>query len=525
LPEVADITRQVARGLNAAHKLGIVHRDVKPDNIFLTLDDEGERLVKVVDFGIAKLRELATDTTGGIVMATPAYMSFEQASGMRSDQLDGRSDVYSLGIVVYEMVTGRVPFHSDTPLGYVRKHISEEPPLLHAVRPDLRIPKSVERVIRKALTKNRDERYATALQFASELRDAALGEQALLPMRVLRPQPTVFPDEHLAFKAADGSAAGTAVATPPTPPRVEIEAPPRRYPSPERAPARRPESHPPVVPPSQPARSASARRMTLVLGILVLGSVGILFWQNRSLVRRLLAPKEVTPTGNKAEPPAPPMGMMEIPGGTFLMGRNEASNPEETPAHSVSVPPFFLDKTLVTDQQYAEFVRATSSPALPQSASAGSAPEQGEWPVTDVSWYEAGAYCGWQGKRLPTEAEWEFAARGTDGRLYPWGNEFDPRLTNSTESKLDHPDPVGRRTAAASPFGVLDMSGNVWQWCEDDYKPYPGRQASFAIPPDAKVIRGGSFRSDQHHVTAATRNLEVATERSPRIGFRCAKSR
>ncbi|MGA2264782.1 MAG: serine/threonine-protein kinase, partial [Acidobacteriota bacterium] len=110
LDETVEIVQQVARGLNAAHKQGIIHRDLKPDNIFLTRSDEGELLVKVVDFGIAKLREAATHTQARTVLGTPAYMSYEQASGMRSDELDARSDIYSLGVVVYEMLTGRVPF-------------------------------------------------------------------------------------------------------------------------------------------------------------------------------------------------------------------------------------------------------------------------------------------------------------------------------------------------------------------------------------------------------------------------------
>src|ERR1019366_5623998 len=106
----------------------IIHRDFKPDNIFLTHGDEGELIVKVVDFGIAKLRESATHTMTGMVLGTPAYMSYEQASGMRSDELDARSDIYSMGVVVYEMLTGRLPFRSDTPVGYLRKHLMEEPP-------------------------------------------------------------------------------------------------------------------------------------------------------------------------------------------------------------------------------------------------------------------------------------------------------------------------------------------------------------------------------------------------------------
>lgn len=207
------------------------------------------------------------------------------------------------------------------------------------------------------------------------------------------------------------------------------------------------------------------------------------------------------------------------------MGRSEAEDPEETPAHSVTVAPFILDKTPVTNLWYAEFLRATARPRPPHWADTGFPSGQGEWPVTNVSWHDASGYCQWKGMRLPTEAEWEFAARGTDGRLYPWGNEFAARLTNSAESKLDQPEPVGTRPAAASHFGVLDMSGNVWQWCEDDYKPYPGHQSAFPIPEGAKVIRGGSFKSDQQHVTATTRNFEFAADRSPRIGFRCAKTR
>ena len=198
VPEVAEILQQVARGLNAAHKLGIIHRDLKPDNIFLTRgDDVGEGsalpapvapvsapadwrsalpapvLVKLVDFGIAKLRESATHTLTGTVLGTPAYMSCEQASGMRSDELDARSDVYSLGVVVYEMLTGRVPFHSDTPLGYVRKHMMEPPPPFRAVAPGLPVPPAVEAVVMKALTKDRNQRYPSALDFAREQTSAA----------------------------------------------------------------------------------------------------------------------------------------------------------------------------------------------------------------------------------------------------------------------------------------------------------------------------------------------------------------
>ena len=193
VPEVAEILQQAARGLNAAHKLGIIHRDLKPDNIFLTrCDDESVApmspsanvLVKIVDFGIAKLRESATHTQTGMVLGTPAYMSFEQASGMRSDELDARSDIYSLGVVVYEMLTGRTPFHSDTPVGYLRMHMQEDPPPFRAVKPDLPALPQLESVVMKALTKDRNQRYGSVLEFARDFARAAA-----LPSPVESPKP------------------------------------------------------------------------------------------------------------------------------------------------------------------------------------------------------------------------------------------------------------------------------------------------------------------------------------------------
>jgi serine/threonine-protein kinase len=204
--------------------------------------------------------------------------------------------------------------------------------------------------------------------------------------------------------------------------------------------------------------------------------------------------------------------MVAIPGGTFMMGRDSAPDPEETPAHSVTVGAFYLDKTPVTAGEYAAFTQASVAPGTE------------EWPATNVSWQEAQAYCAARGERLPTEAEWEFAARGTDGRLYPWGNNFAAALANSLESGLGRLQAAGAHRDAASPFGALGMSGNVWQWTADDYRPYPGRRAGFQIPSGAKVIRGGSYKSDEGHVTTTTRNLDHASTRSPVIGFRCAKS-
>jgi len=510
--QVVEIIQQVARGLNAAHKLGIIHRDLKPDNIFLTRSDEGELAVKIGDFGIAKLRESATHTMTGTVLGTPAYMSFEQAAGMRSDELDARSDIYSLGVVVYEMLTGRVPFHSDTPLGCVRKHLTEQPPPFRAVKPDLPSLPQLEGVVMKALTKDREQRFASPLEFARELAEAAGATQPTAPL----PQTRVVPPPTPVVGEPSGLPLGRAEPSPTQPARAAAPSPPKpaAVPSPQLRPT--------------PARPSRAKYVIFAFLALAAAGTGLWYWQQSRLQPQI---ESQPPSESGAKTPTPPSGMVYIPGGTFTMGRDNSEDPEETPAHVVTVPPFYLDKTPVTTANYAAYVWAggrQTPPSWPQ----GRYPSgSDDWPVADVSWEEARAYCADSGKRLPTEAEWEFAARGTDGRLYPWGNRFDPALTNSKERGLGHPEGVEGKDifdkvaldSASSPFGVFGMSGNVWEWTADDYKPYSGHQSAFQIPADAKVIRGGSFKSDKDHITTTTRNLDLATTRSPTIGFRCAK--
>ncbi len=155
------IAEQIARALSAAHELGITHRDIKPDNVLLVKTDDGSDVVKVLDFGIAKVKEgtLAggqgyTATGTGVLIGTPQYMSPEQAQGRRGDDLDGRSDIYSLGVVLYELLTGEAPFVSETPMEMLFDHIQTVPPAPHRSRPELRIPSQVSDVLMKALHKD-----------------------------------------------------------------------------------------------------------------------------------------------------------------------------------------------------------------------------------------------------------------------------------------------------------------------------------------------------------------------------------
>jgi serine/threonine-protein kinase len=177
--EVVEIVAQCGKALQAAHRLGIIHRDVKPDNIMLTRDADGAFLVKVLDFGIAKLRDAGEQTAAGNVLGTPAYMSYEQASGLGSDKLDGRSDIYSLGVVAYQMLAGHPPFRADTPIGYISKHLSEAPAPLRDLRPE--IGPALEAAVHRALEKDRERRYQTAADFVAAIREAARSPQPAPP--------------------------------------------------------------------------------------------------------------------------------------------------------------------------------------------------------------------------------------------------------------------------------------------------------------------------------------------------------
>jgi formylglycine-generating enzyme required for sulfatase activity len=233
------------------------------------------------------------------------------------------------------------------------------------------------------------------------------------------------------------------------------------------------------------------------------------------------------PTEAPAQEPAR-AEMVLIPAGEFIMGSTVEN---ESPPHPVSVTAFEIDRFEVTNDAFQQFVADTG-----YQTEAEQAGEESNWrayaegnprhPVVKVTWNDAGAYCQWAGKRLPTEAEWEKAARGTEQLVYPWGNEWDPDRANTKVSGYRGTTVVGSFPQGVSPYGLMDMAGNVAEWTSDWYEAYPG--SSFSSPyfgEQYRVIRGGGWFSDEEQVRTTERSASSEDLRNDDVGFRCARPR
>ncbi len=238
-------------------------------------------------------------------------------------------------------------------------------------------------------------------------------------------------------------------------------------------------------------------------------------------------------------------GMILIPAGPFTMGRDNGPR-DEAPAHEVFLANFYIDKNLVAVVDYAKFIQAKGPSGsqgemyldvedpdvliYPQKE--GWVPVKGyeNYPAAELSWYGAVAYCQWLGKRLPSEAEWEKAARGKDQRLYPWGNEPPGPDLAYVDGFRGETVPVGQFPAGASPYGVLDMSGQLWEWTRSVHEPYPydpkdGREKLSS--GGSRVARGGNAASEMEGLTATAREIVTpwrAESGHAYFGFRCAAS-
>lgn len=240
--------------------------------------------------------------------------------------------------------------------------------------------------------------------------------------------------------------------------------------------------------------------------------------------------------------------MVTIPAGPFTMGRDDGPE-DERPAHQVNLRAFQIDRQAVTNREFAEFLNVRG-PATPEGlrlydhddSDARIHTVNGKYtadkgsenhPAVEPTWLGAREYCAWRGKRLPTEAEWEKAARGTDVRRYPWGNTVPSRAQAQFGARFNETAPVENFAAGASPYGVLGMAGNAWHWTSSAYRPYPyraddGREDVMSAPATVvRATRGGGHDSPADEITTTQRGRNLS--RNPRAGhhniaFRCARS-
>lgn len=229
-----------------------------------------------------------------------------------------------------------------------------------------------------------------------------------------------------------------------------------------------------------------------------------------------------------ADPREAPMVL--VPAGEFIMGSTQGD--DEKPVHRVYLNAFYMDKYEVTVGQYVKYLEATGM-EMPSDWDIMNQAQHHKRPVVNINWFDAATFCKWAGKRLPTEAEWEKAARGTDGRMYPWGNEAPTRLhANFGKKEWDNHMalvPVGSFEMGKSPYGIYDMAGNAWEWVNDwydhdYYKKSPAKNPKGPAKGQSKVVRGGSWLYVPDFLRTSFRFNAEPSGRQFGYGFRCAKT-
>lgn len=472
--DAANILAQVAEGMVWAESKHVVHRDLKPANI--RLDAMGRAML--LDFGIAKTADLPDGLTrAGESLGTPFYMCPEQ---IRGEVCDARSDLYALGVVFFELLTARHPFEGDSSTAIQMAHLSTPPPSISAYEPG--IPASCDAIIQRLLQKRREDRFQSAAELLATLTALGVnsGPSALRP--VVAPMPETEPS-----RSASG-VRRTAVSTPSS---VESAAP--------ATPAMTEDSA------RKPAASVK-RRLVALAAVSALTMVAAL-----ALALVLTRPKPAILDAHGT--------MLLVRGGSFIFGDNSPDSPN--PRQTLSLGSFYVDKTEVSNAEYKKFCDATGH-APPGSANYLTKPEE---PVADVTLEDAMAYAAWAGKRLPTEQQWEKAARGSDGRPFPWGQ--DPW----TVGVPDTLQPVDSFPDRASPEGALNMAGNVFEWTvsafpagEREYADMQKALGSDAFSKSWCIIKGGSFspRGEIFFRSFMRRGFPV-DQHSAVIGFRCVR--
>lgn len=556
---IARIMASVSDAVAYAHDKGMIHRDLKPANVMIR--PNGEPIL--MDFGVAKMLGGAQHTATGAVIGTALYMAPEQVRGERPDE---RADIYSLGVMLFETVAGRRPFDGDSAITIMMKHVNEPVPDVRTLRAET--PEQFVAVIEKAMAKAPEDRFQTAAEMAAALR--AMRETAAPGSTVVEAQPesTVVEVAPEATVVEPAAPATPEAAPPPTaaqeiasgaapPPEPVVETPPEpvvKEPPPVAAEAPTPEVA------ASPAEDGKSRRPLLIggaigIGILLCVVVGGFISVTQflggdatpiatqvaeagepaaieatdvSAAPTAAAPTEAalpteTPTEAPTETPIPteipvPEGMALVPAGSFRMGSTNGPVNEQ-PEHPVFVDAFYMDLYEITNGQFAECLNGGVC------TRSGSPAGGDDHPVVNISWDQAQAYCSWAGKRLPTEAEWEYAAGGPDDRVWPWGNEFDAALSAASAPSTQ---PVGSYPDGVSPFGIFDMAGNVVEWVADVYVADFFANSSPLNPlatgtASQRVYRGGSYgNTDGSFYTTSRRYIQSRSFADTDVGFRCA---
>jgi serine/threonine protein kinase len=572
-----DIIRQIASALEAAHKNGIIHRDLKPANI-LVIEGEGEPLVKILDFGIAKLQESSEATSlrtkTGQVIGTPAYMAPEQAKG-ENEQITPRTDIYSLGVISYQMLTGYLPITSSSVASLLVKILIETPTPLNEVVKGL--PDEFQDIFSDCLAKDQKFRPAGGLEFYNRFHE------------VIDKYNPAIKGIPVKIEDSSGSHVGTSsIETEKTLPSEDSSLNSAEKLS---AQSQNSNSGDKVFNTDNPSifqtKAFKKGQAVFLIMLLMLFSALIVYFYMKSSgsdksasaskfkkvdkVVGATEPSQKNPPTTKANKKPIPKNdknkradksktiapdsnsklttaivekrkfgdFIKISGNNncYLMGNKDGSAAEK-PAHMVCISAYAIDKYEVTVKQFTKCVQAKKCTVPIQFKAKNNCnygrDEFEDHPVNCVTWKQAAEFCNFAGKELPTEAQWEYAARGKkSNNFYPWGSQ-DADCTkaviysgNKPGCGNGHTWKVGSKPQGKSPFGIHDLAGNVWEWTQDNFKEdYYQKLAGQVVrnpqgPSNGnlKSVRGGAWNTGG--IKSTFRVGFSPQKAEPHIGFRC----
>jgi len=584
IDEAIQIASDVAQGLSAIHALDAVHRDLKPSNILF----DKQNHAKVADVGLAQIPggpSMRSQLSTGVPHpGTPGYMSPEQES--ISNYLTPASDIYTLGLVLFEMLTGRVYRSQRSGTRTIE------------LRQD--VPVWLDDLVAHMLAVDVESRPWNGEEVAALLRNGVQQEEAQRQAELAQQQAQAESqrlEKERAHRAAEEQARLEAQA------RQQQENKARKSP-----PQPAPQARVGMKAEKQPfwQHLPTWARVVIGGGMALAAAMCILFvivplladqiqpeptktavefptvtatYTSIPTDTEVVLPTKIstnTPQPTDTATPVPPsptpeglaqeikhngVPMVLVPAGSFQMGgdANEALAEceklyiggdckrtwftDEEPVHTVHLDDYYIDQYEVTNAQYQKCVNAGECDLPSNSGSDTRSSYYGDFqydnfPVIYVSWHDADDYCAWRGARLPTESEWEKAARGgLDGKLYPWGDTFDGDRVNFCDSTCDrdwanaayddgHSDTAPVGSYAPNDYGLYDMAGNIWEWVSDWYDVYPGGDpnASDNFGQERRALRGGSWSFDGDYLRVANRYGFVPAVSSDNFGFRCALS-